>query len=102
MCSTLSEYQKGVDIRGMAMAGSSLAIKIAIAVRGVLISAMLGAIGYAADAAITPEMQGGISLIVLLIPGALMVVSALLFALYNIKDEDVPMMEQEIAAKKAA
>ena len=102
MCATLSEYQKGVDIRGMAMAGSSLAIKIAIAVRGVLISAMLGAIGYAADAAITPEMQGGISLIVLLIPGALMVVSALLFALYNIKDDDVPMMEQEIAAKKAA
>lgn len=101
MCGTLSEYEKGVDIKGMAMAGSSLAIKVAVAVRGVILAGMLSSIGYTADAVITAEMQGGINMIVFLVPAAFTLASALAFLLYRIKDADVVAMEQEIAQRKA-
>lgn len=102
MCGTLSEYQKGVDVKGMAMAGSSLAIKVSIAVRGVIIASFLASIGYSADAAITASMQAGISQLFLLVPAVFSLVSALLFFLYRIKDDDIPKMEAEIAARKNA
>lgn len=101
MNGTYSEYKTGKDVKGTIMACSSLAIKIAVAVRGVVLTGALAAINYSADAAITPEAQSGIKLVFLLIPAAFSLVSALLFMLYKIKDSEIEGMEKEIALRKA-
>lgn len=101
MCGTESEYRTGKDTKGVIMACSSLAIKIAIALRGMVISAALAAISYDPDAAITASAQSGIKLVFLVIPAVFSIVSVILFLFYKIKDSDIVMMEQEIAKRKA-
>lgn len=100
MIGVQSEHKTGKDVRGTIMAFSSLAIKIAIALRGVIISAALAAIAYTPDIAITPEAQAGIKMVTLLIPAVLALVSAGIFIFFNIKDDDITRMEKEIAERK--
>lgn len=101
MCGTYGEYKTGKDIKGVIMACSSLAIKIAIALRGIVISAALAAIAYNPDAAVTPDAQGGIKLVFFIIPAAFSVASVVVFLLFKIKDNQIADMETEIAARKA-
>lgn len=100
MCGTQSEYKTGKDVKGVTMACSSLAIKIAIALRGIVISSTLAAISYNPDGAITPDAKGGIKLVFLIIPAVFSLVSIIGFLFFKIKDEDILRMEKEIAAKK--
>ena len=101
MCGTDSEYRTGKDTKGIIMACSSLAIKIAIALRGIVISAALAAIAYDPDAAVTASAQGGIKMVFLIIPAVFSIASVVMFLLYRIKDSDIEKMEQEIAKRRA-
>lgn len=101
MCGTESEYRTNKDTKGVIMACSSLAIKIAIALRGMVISAALAAISYNPDAAVTASAQSGIKLVFLIIPAVFSVISVILFLFYKIKDSEIVVMEQEIAKRKA-
>lgn len=102
MCGTESEYRTGKNTKGVIMACSSLAIKIAIALRGMVISAALAFIAYAPDGPITEAGKSGIKLVFFVIPAAFCIVSALAFLLYKIKDADIARMEQEIMEKQRA
>lgn len=101
MCGTESLYRTGKDTKGVIMACSSLAIKIAIALRGMVISAALAAIAYDPDAAITASAQSGIKLVFLVIPAVFSIVSVVIFLFYKIKDSDIVEMEKEIAKRNA-
>lgn len=101
MCGTDSEYRTGKDTKGIIMACSSLAIKIAIALRGIVIPAALAAIAYDPDAAVTASAQGGIKMVFLIIPAVFSIASVVMFLLYRIKDSDIEKMEQEIAKRRA-
>lgn len=99
MCGTYSEYNSGKDVKGVIMACSSLAIKIAIALRGMIISGALAAIAYKPDAAVTAATQAGIKQVFFIIPAAFVIVSVVVFIFYKIKDSDISKMEQEIAQR---
>lgn len=100
MCGTYSEFKTGADVKGIIMACSSMAIKIAIAIRGSIIAAVLAAIAYSADAAITPDIESGIRLLYFLIPAAFSLLAILPFLFYKIKDSSIETMEKEIASRK--
>lgn len=98
-CGTYSEYKTGKNTKAIIMSFSSLAIKISIAVRGAVIPAVLAAIAYNPDGAITASIQSGIKMLFLLVPIVFLVVSILPLLGYKIKDSDVSMMEKELQAR---
>ncbi len=95
-CGTYSEYKTGKNTKAVIMSFSSLAIKISIAVRGVVITSVLSVIGYKADAAITASTEGGIKMLCLIVPIVFLVVSIVPLLGYKIKDSDVVKMEKEL------
>lgn len=95
-CGTYSEYKTGKNTKAVIMSFSSLAIKISIAVRGVVIPAVLAAISYNPDGLITDSIQGGIKILFLIVPISFLVVSAIPLLAYKIKDSDVTKMEKEL------
>ena len=95
-CGTYSEYKTGKNTKAIIMSFSSLAIKISIAVRGAIIPAVLAAIAYNPEGAITASMQGGIKTLFLLVPIVFLVVSIVPLLAYKIKDSDVTMMEKAL------
>ena len=100
MCGTYSVWKTGEDTRGVIMAFCSLAIKIAIALRGILISAILAAIAYDPNATtVTAEAINGIKILFILVPAGLSLVSILPMFLFKLSDEKVVEMEKEIAQK---
>ena len=78
------------------MSFSSLAIKISIAVRGAVIPAVLAAIAYNPDGAITSAVQDGIKMLFLIVPITFLILSIVPLLAYKIKDSDVTMMEKEL------
>ncbi len=95
-CGTYSEYKTGKNTKAVIMSFSSLAIKISIAVRGVVITSVLSAISYNADAAITNSTVSGIKMLFLLVPIAFLVISIIPLLGYKIKDNDIAVMEKEL------
>ncbi len=102
MCGTYSEWKTGENARGVVMSFCSLAIKLAIAIRGVLITALLGWIAYDPNATVmTDAAKGGIKLMFLLVFAAFMLASLIPLAFFKLDDKKVIDMEREIAARKA-
>lgn len=100
MSGTYSVWKTGEDARGVVMSFCSLAIKLGVAIRGVMIPAVLGWIAYDPNAtAITADAKGGIKMMFLLIPAALMLVSLIPLAGFRLDEEKVAQMEKEIAAR---
>jgi len=103
MCGAYSEWKTGENARGIIMAFCSLAIKLAIAVRGVLIPAVLAALSYDATLTIFPEsMVSGIKNAYVLVPSIAIIVSLIPLAFFKLDDKKVMEMEDEIAKRKAA
>ena len=103
MCGAYSEWKTGKDTRGVVMAFCSLAIKIAIALRGVIITAALGIIAYDATLKVfSPEMMTGIKMVYILVPCIFIVLSFIPLAFFKLSDEKVAEIENEIAARKQA
>ena len=101
-CGTYSEYKTGKNTKAVIMSFSSLAIKISIAVRGVVITSVLSAISYNADAAITNSTVSGIKMLFLLVPIAFLVISIIPLLGYKIKDNDIAVMEKELQERAKA
>ena len=95
-CGTYSEYKTGKNTKAIIMSFSSLAIKISIAVRGAVIPAVLAAIAYNPDGAITSAVQDGIKMLFLIVPITFLILSIVPLLAYKIKDSDVTMMEKEL------
>ena len=102
MCGTYSEYKTGKNTKGIIMSFCSLAIKISIVVRGIVITGVLGAIGYNPDIAINVATQNGIKTLFFLVPIAFLIVSLIPLVFFKIKDSDIPVMEKAIAEKSKA
>ncbi|NTU89760.1 MAG: hypothetical protein HGA54_07650 [Actinobacteria bacterium] len=102
MCGTYGEWKTGGQARGVTMAFCSLAIKLGVAVRGVIIPATLGAIGYAATAADPTVYAGGIRTVYALMPIIFIVISLIPLIWFKLTNEKVAQMDKEIAERAAA
>lgn len=105
MCGTYSEYKTGKNMRGLMASIASVTVKVGFALRGVVISAGLAALSYNAGAQLTGEaaeaMARGFKALFCLAPGSLWIVSTCAIMFFGIKNEDIPIMEKEIAERKA-
>lgn len=95
-CGTYSEYKTGKNTKAVIMSFSSLAIKISIAVRGIVITSVLSAVGYNANATITGSTVSGIKTLCLVVPIVFLVISIIPLMGYKIKDSDIAVMEKEL------
>lgn len=103
MCGTYSVWKTGEDTRGVVMAFCSLAIKLGIAVRGVLITTVLGYIAYDPNATImTADAKSGVKLLFIVVFGAIMAASLIPLAFFKLDEKKVSEMEQEIAQRQSA
>lgn len=101
MCGTYSEWKTGENTRGVVMAFCSLAIKIGVAVRGVLITAVLGWIHYDSTATvITDAAKSGVSLLFIVVFSVVMLVSLIPLVFFKLDEKRVEEMEAEIAARR--
>lgn len=100
MCGTYGEYKTGESANGLVMACCSLAIKIAVALRGVAITACLGFIGYSATAEITPAIVSGIRSLYGYFPVIFIVLSLIPLIFFKLDDEQIRKMEAEIQARR--
>ena len=100
MCGTYSVWKTGEDTRGVVMAFCSLAIKLGVAIRGVLITALLTWIAYDPKATvITPEAQGSIKFMFAIVFSIIMLVSLIPLLGFRLDEKRVAEMEQEIAKR---
>ena len=100
MCGTYSVWKTGEDTRGVVMAFCSLAIKLGVAIRGVLITALLTWLAYDPNAtSFSAEAQGNIKLMFAIIFGAIVLVSLIPLLGFRLDEKRVAEMEQEIAAR---
>lgn len=100
MCGTYGEYKTGESANGLVMACCSLAIKLAVALRGVAITAFLGIIGYSAAAEITPAIVASIRSLYGYFPVIFIVLSLIPLAFFKLDDEQIRTMEKEISMRK--
>lgn len=102
MCGAYGEWKTGENTRGVIMAFCSLAIKCAVALRGVIIAAALAAIAYDAKAKVFSDaMVSGIKNVFILIPVICILVSLVPLIFFKLNDQKVTDMENEIASRKA-
>ena len=100
MCGTYSVWKTGEDTRGVVMAFCSLAIKLGVAIRGVLITALLTWIAYDPKATvITPEAQGSIKFMFAIVFSIIILVSLIPLLGFRLDEKRVAEMEQEIAKR---
>ena len=83
------------------MSFCSLSIKIAIALRGVLITAILGWIHYdPAMTVVSDSACNGIKVLFFLVFGAIMLLSLIPLIFFRLSDEKMAEMEKEIAERR--
>lgn len=101
MCGTYGEWKTGGQARGVAMAFCSLAIKIGVAIRGVIIPALLGVIGYVATAADPTVYAEGVHFYFALFPAICLAVSFIPLIWFKLTDEKIAQMDKEIKERAA-
>lgn len=102
MCGAYSEYKTGKNTRGVIMAFCSLAIKLGIALRGLMITFVLSMINYDPNGAITAAAQSGIKILYMVAPVVVLLISLIPLALFKLDDDEVIKMEEEIRARNTA
>ncbi len=102
MCGTYGEWKTGGQARGVTMAFCSLAIKIGVAIRGVIIPVVLGMIAYDATAADPTIYASGIQNLYGLFPLVCIVISLIPLIGFKLSDEKIAQMDKEIAERNAA
>jgi GPH family glycoside/pentoside/hexuronide:cation symporter len=101
MCGTYGEWKTGGQARGVTMAFCSLAIKLGVAIRGVIIPAVLGAVGYVATAADPTVYSDGIHTLFSVMPVACLILSFVPLAFFKLDDERIAQMDKEIRERSA-
>lgn len=99
MCGTYSEYKTGKNTRGVIMAFCSLAIKLGVALRGLMITFVLTLINYDPNGVITAASQSGIKSLYILAPVAVLLLSLIPLGFFKLDDNEVIKMEEEIKAR---
>lgn len=95
-----NEYNSKKDARGFIMSMICVPIKFGAIFRSLVLGAGLAAIGYVADTAPTDEVIKGISQIMTLLPGLLMLFSAaIIFFCYHLNEEKVIAMTEAISQR---
>lgn len=103
MCGVYGEWKTGKNAQGMIMSLGSLAVKLAVAVRGLLIAGVLGMIQYVPDAAMVPlAAQGHIKLLFFVVFSGIMLLSLIPLAFFRLTDASVLMMASDISTRGEA
>jgi len=100
-CADWVEWKHGRRITGLVYSSILFGVKAGLAIGGAGLGWMLAGFGFEADAVQTDTSLLGISLLMSIIPGLLMVATGLAMIGYNILDEDIPVMEAELKARHA-
>lgn len=102
--STYSEFKTGKNTQGFIMAFCSFSIKMAIVIRGLIITMGLGIIGYvAADVTaknISAQVISGANIMFFIVPAAVMAISLIPLMFYKLSDKEVVEMSVAIAERK--
>lgn len=98
MCGIYGAWKSGNNTQGVVMSFSSLAVKLAIAVRGVLITGILSLIHYAPETS-SSAAQGPVKLLFFAVFSGVMLLSLIPLAFFRLDDAAVQVMSSEIAAR---
>lgn len=103
MCATYGYWKNGVNTVGVTMSFLTVSIKLGVTLRAVILPAFLGFVGYnAAATTFDAAAQASISQMYFLLPVVLLVISLIPILFFNIKDSDVPKMNEEIQQREGA
>jgi sugar (glycoside-pentoside-hexuronide) transporter len=95
------EWKTGKNARGFIMSLFAFPIKVAILIRGVIITAVLASASYVANMDATPELINALKTGFALVPVIFLVISLLfILFLYKITPQSLKLMQTEIAARK--
>ncbi len=95
------EWKTGKNARGFIMSLLGLPIKVAILIRGLIITAILAGTGFVAGMDATPELVKGITNGLTLIPAGFIFVGLICITLlYRITPKKLEEMQSEIQARK--
>ena len=101
MCGTYGEWKTGSQARGVTMAFCSLAIKLGVAIRGVIIPVALSIIAYDPNAADPTVFASGIQNVYAIFPIACIAISLIPLIFFKLSDEKIDQMDKEIAERDA-
>ena len=101
MCATWSHWKSGENTIGTTMSIMTVAVKLGVMLRAMILPAALAAVGYVSSATVFDAAAvAGINQVYFLLPFALLLISLVpLVFLFKIKDADVVRMNEEIAQK---
>ena len=101
MCATWSFWKSGENTIGTTMSIMTVAVKLGVTLRAMILPAALAAVGYVSSATVFDAAAiAGINQVYFLLPFVLLLVSLVpLLFLFKIKDADVVRMNEEIAAR---
>ncbi|HAZ05387.1 MAG TPA: hypothetical protein DCY58_02500 [Acetobacterium sp.] len=97
---TYAEFTTKKNTTGFIMGLLSFSIKTSQFIRGLIITFVLGFIGYSAQMTVTEQTIGNMSMAFFAIPAILIAVGILPLLLLKMKDSDVIEMRKEIEARK--
>lgn len=103
MCATWSHWKTGENTIGVTMSIMTVAVKLGVTLRAMILPAFLALVAYDATATTFDAAAiAGINQMYFLLPIGLLVVSLVPFLLlFKIKDDDVASMSAEIALREA-
>lgn len=99
---TFAEYSTEKNTTGFIMGLLSFSIKMSLFIRGLIITFVLGFIGYSANMTVTDQVASNMSTAFFIIPAILMALSIIPLFMMKMKDSDVIDMRKEIEARKNA
>lgn len=104
MCATWSHWKTGENTVGVTMSIMTVAVKLGVTLRAMILPAFLALVSYDATATVfDAAAQAGIVQMYFLLPLGLLIASLIpLIFLFKIKDEDVAKMNEDINARTAA
>ena len=95
------ENKTGYNLRAYIMTFFSMNFNIAQLFTSIIVASCLTAVGYTADAAITPQIYNMCLWLMSLIPGVPLLIGALLFTTYPLTEAKMDEVRAELAAKNA-
>lgn len=101
MCATWGHWKNNVNAVGVVMSFLTVSIKLGVTLRAVILPLFLGFVGYnAAATTFDAAAQTSIGQMYFLLPVALLAISLVFIFFFNIKDSDIPMMNEDISARE--
>jgi GPH family glycoside/pentoside/hexuronide:cation symporter len=94
------EWKFGRRATGLIFSATVFVQKVGLALGAATIGWLLGALGFQANAAQTPAVVHGITLVFSLIPGLFALAAGLAIFLYPLDEPQVKEMERDLAARK--